>query len=405
MSSARNVRGRGRADFSERTRRLLAQRAAFRCSNPQCGALTIGPGVGHDDISDTGTAAHIFAAASGGPRGTGGLSAQERSDISNGIWMCATCGRLIDVNAGNRYSASLLRSWKDLHEHRTRLEQAGQTQPFGWVQSLEVVSHYILLPGVIQLSKLNLLFGMNDSGKTRLLHLLRSLTSPHLLMGSPYPADLSCSITWFDPALRKAQVEVQGERLHYHVDGRRAPLPPRPYRVLTFGQDIYRRDSFRSGVTTVSGIAEFLDVDPWTARTVIDSMPALLPDAISDVAVDGDFVWINCRRGSWGGQGDEDRWACWFYALAVFAELQARMEPTILVLDEPFLYMHRGPQQKIMELFESATWTFQVILAEHSRVAYERRLHGWSAAVLVQAPGLRSRISQDDADLERLGGN
>ncbi|MEU2585302.1 hypothetical protein ABZ612_20540 [Streptomyces avermitilis] len=158
-------------------------------------------------------------------------------------------------------------------------------------------------------------------------------------------------------------------------------------------------------MTTVSGIAEFLGVDPWTARTVIDSMPALLPDAISDVAVDGDFVWINNRRGSWGGEGDEDRWACWFYALAVFAELQARMEPTILVLDEPFLYMHRRPQQKIMELFESAAWTFQVILAEHSPVAYERRLHGWSAAVLVQAPGLRSRISQDDADLERLGGD
>ncbi|WP_330457693.1 ATP-binding protein [Streptomyces sp. NBC_00820] len=224
-------------------------------------------------------------------------------------------------------------------------------------------------------------------------------------MGSPYPADLSCSITWFDPALRKAEVRVQGEILDYQVDGKRAPLPPRPYRVLTFSEDISRREDFRSGGTTVSGIAEFLGIDPWTVRTVIDNMPALLPDAIADVAVDGDYVWIDHRRGSWGGKGDEDRWAPWYYALAVFAELQARMEPTILVLDQPFLYMHHRPQLKIMELFESTAWTFQVILAEHSPVAYERRIHGWSATVLVQTPGLRSRISQDEADLERLGGD
>lgn len=112
--------------------------------------------------------------------------------------MCASCGRLADANAGKFYSESLLRSWKDLHENRARLEQGGHVQPFGWVQSLEVMSHYLFTPGVIRLSKLNLLFGMNGSGKTRLFHLLRCLTSPQLLMDAvsvKYPADLSCAIT------------------------------------------------------------------------------------------------------------------------------------------------------------------------------------------------------------------
>lgn len=58
----------------------------------------------------------------------------------------------------------------------------------------------------------------------------------------------------------------------------------------------------------------------------------------------------------------------------------------------------------MLELFESAAWTLQVILAEHSHIAYERRHHGWSATVLVPEGEHRSRISQEDVDLERIGG-
>lgn len=401
MSTTSGRSGRGEADFTSRTRRLLAMRAAYRCSNPRCGALTIGPGAGPEDFSDTGTAAHIFAAAERGPRGTGGLSAAERSHITNGIWLCGSCGRLVDTNTGGAFSGSLLRSWKDLHEHRIRLEQGGQSQPFGWVQTLEVSSHYILQPGVLQLSKLNLLFGMNDSGKTKLLHLLQSLTSPNLLM--EHPGDLSCAVTWFDPDLRKAIVGVRGRWLEYSVDGRKVALPPRPYRVLTFGPEAYGRKLFRLKASSVPGIAEFLGVDRWTARTVIANMPNMLPDVISQVGFYGDDVKVTYREGVLGSQ--DLGVAVWFYALAVFAELQAKVEPTILVLDEPFVFLYPAVQRHVMELFESAAWTFQVILAEHSLIAYERRHHGWSATVLVPEAEHRSRISQEDADLKLIGGS
>lgn len=266
---------------------------------------------------------------------------------------------------------------------------------------MEVVSHYILMPGVLRLSKLNLLFGMNDSGKTKLLHLIRSLSSPHLLMENP--ADLSCAITWFDPELRKALVDVRARWLEYRVDGRRVALPPRPYRVLSFGAEAYDRRAFRLKTSSVTGIAQFLGVDRWTARTVIANMPSLLPDVMSDVTFCGDDVKVSYRKGAFGGK-ELGQMAVWFYALAVFAELQAGVEPTILVLDEPFVYLHAVAQRHVLELFESATWTFQVILAEHSLTAYERRHHGWSATVMVPVEEHRSRISQEDADLERIGG-
>ncbi|MER6437708.1 hypothetical protein ABT275_15280 [Streptomyces sp. NPDC001185] len=257
------------------------------------------------------------------------------------------------------------------------------------------------MPGTLQLSKLNLLFGMNDSGKTRLLHLLRSLSSPHLLMENP--ADLSCAITWFDPELRKALVDVRGRWLEYRVDGRRVALPPRPYRVLSFGPESYDRRIFRLKASSVPGVAEFLGVDSWTARTVIANMPILLPDVMSDVAFYGDDVKVSFRKEAFGGQ-ELGPVVVWFYALAVFAELQARVEPTILVLDEPLVHLHAVAQRYVLKLFESTTWTFQIILAEHSLTAYERRHHGWSATVLVPEGEHQSRISQEDADLERIGG-
>ncbi|MFE2325330.1 hypothetical protein ACFXD5_15650 [Streptomyces sp. NPDC059385] len=263
------------------------------------------------------------------------------------------------------------------------------------------MSHYVLLPGIIQLSKLNLLFGMDYLGKSRLLHLLGSLTSPNLLMGNLFPADLSCAITWFDPALRKAVVGVEGESLEYQVDGRRVPLPPRPYRVLTFGPDSPAANHLRSGAAlTVSGVARFLEIDPWAARTVLTSMSELLPDVIADLSVEGENVRFSYQQDH--RKPGVPQWDFWFYSLVAFAELQARAEPTILVLDEPLVHVHPRGQRKMLELFESSAWSFQTILTEHSLVAYERRMHGWSASVLIPEPDNRSRISQDDADLERI---
>jgi hypothetical protein len=105
-----------RADFSLRTRQILARRAAHRCSNPHCSALTIGPVLGPHDVSETGVAAHIYAASPGGPRGTGGQSVAQRQAPENGIWLCHRCGRLVDNNEGEAFPAPLLRSWRDLHD-------------------------------------------------------------------------------------------------------------------------------------------------------------------------------------------------------------------------------------------------------------------------------------------------
>jgi len=105
-------------DFSEETKRVLADRVGHLCSNPDCRALTKGPQLNPGKAVSVGVAGHITAAAPNGPRYNPSLSAEQRRHANNGIWLCQTCGRHIDVDP-DRYPVSLLEGWKRRAELET----------------------------------------------------------------------------------------------------------------------------------------------------------------------------------------------------------------------------------------------------------------------------------------------
>lgn len=106
-----------RDDFPAKVVQKLAERASYICSNPACNRITVGP-VAADltRSTKTGIAAHICAAAPGGPRYDMSQTQAERAGIANAIWLCATCSTLIDKNNGIDYPANHLRRWKRDHE-------------------------------------------------------------------------------------------------------------------------------------------------------------------------------------------------------------------------------------------------------------------------------------------------
>ncbi|MEQ8896319.1 MAG: hypothetical protein RID23_04450 [Roseovarius sp.] len=69
-------------------------------------------------------AAHIAAASEGGPRYDPDMSPEERSAAENGIWLCQTCSRLVDVDLPS-HPAHQLREWKTLAEMRAYLGLRG----------------------------------------------------------------------------------------------------------------------------------------------------------------------------------------------------------------------------------------------------------------------------------------
>ena len=113
-----------RDDFPPSVKRVLADRVAHRCSNPDCRARTSGPQSDPAKAINVGVAAHITAAAPGGPRHDPALTAQERACVVNGIWLCQNCAKLVD-NDPTAYPASALREWKHSAELET-LAQVGK---------------------------------------------------------------------------------------------------------------------------------------------------------------------------------------------------------------------------------------------------------------------------------------
>lgn len=118
-----------RDDFSKPTTRALALRAGYCCSLSECGRPTVGPSdAGPDKHVNIGVAAHICAAAPGGPRFDATMSPEQRSSIMNGIWLCQTHSRLIDVNP-DAFPTHRLHEIKLAHETAQVARLAGVSAP------------------------------------------------------------------------------------------------------------------------------------------------------------------------------------------------------------------------------------------------------------------------------------
>lgn len=71
---------------------------------------------------------NITAAAPGGPRHDAKLVSDERSSITNGVWLCQNCARLTDVDPIT-YSTELLLDWRQTAEDCARGEIEGGRGP------------------------------------------------------------------------------------------------------------------------------------------------------------------------------------------------------------------------------------------------------------------------------------
>jgi hypothetical protein len=102
--------------FDKKTSEIIAYRAAYICSNPECNTLTIGPTITDPQLKNKkGEAAHILGEKAGAARHDPKSSINIAS-VQNGLWLCANCHTLIDKNKGADYSSDDLFGWKKDHE-------------------------------------------------------------------------------------------------------------------------------------------------------------------------------------------------------------------------------------------------------------------------------------------------
>jgi ribosomal protein L37AE/L43A len=122
-----------REEFPATVKRDLATRAAHFCSNPRCLRLTSGPQVTGSRGTGTGHAAHIRAAAIGGPRYDPGQTPDQRRSIENGIWLCRECGDMVDKDTEG-FAPETLHSWRINHE-----AMIAEIRQKGWSKTIELL--------------------------------------------------------------------------------------------------------------------------------------------------------------------------------------------------------------------------------------------------------------------------
>lgn len=206
-----------------------------------------------------GKAAHITAAAKGGPRYDPSLTREERRSIQNGIWLCAVHADLVDKDEA-AFSVTLLRKWRE------QAEKLAATEAF--------TSQGKQTPKVI--------FELSEEDRS----FLRSLALP--------PEDTTESIL---PRL----VEAARSDIRAFIDGQEdAPHAIRLDLTLLSGSDEIATDlaGVKSGIS-VSGVIALVS-PPGAGKTTT------LIQLAESILESGDNVAVYLPLGEW--EGTQDAW-------------------------------------------------------------------------------------------------
>lgn len=149
--------------------------------------------------------------------------------------MCGVHAKLIDNKRGKAYPPETLLSYKALHEARICLEHEGLFSPIGWLHEFSITSSSLFsTPQKFQLAKLNLIYGNNSTGKTAIIEWISGFfDSQNLERWMPaqrYPLEVKLSL--LNPKQQNLALKIDGNDVHYWIDGTPAAFIPIGFRVI-----------------------------------------------------------------------------------------------------------------------------------------------------------------------------
>jgi hypothetical protein len=261
-------------DFSEQTKKLLADRAGHECSLPYCRVRTVGPGATETQTAKVGQASHIYSAGLSGPRGRGGLTDAQLADPNNGIWTCELHGKEIDNNKGDAFPAGLLRSWKTLHEARIKRISTGAPAE-RWIETVLLIRTPLFeANSILQLGKVTVIGGTIGAGKTAICEWVAAVCDKSLLnrwVGSRarQAIDLKIAFTSDKDHDIGMSIPVNGTE-SFTLDGHPQLAPP-PAIDTVF---LSRRNLPSDAEDDLRGLAKFFSVDTDTIQRIAEVVGA-----------------------------------------------------------------------------------------------------------------------------------
>jgi len=239
-----------------------------------------------------GVAAHITAAAVGGPRYDPSLTSAERSSERNGVWMCQTHAKFIDDNP-NDYPVATLERWKRQHEDwiYSRVANTENHVRNGVTRVAITDLGRFQQKSEVKLGRNNVIFGYNNSGKTTFCQAIAAFSGGpnykkfasrfNFCNGSPQNSIIEIGIARNDAltTVRLSQQDLRfrrttadsRHRLHIEVNGNIAPHWPQSLFNAILLEDVFQKPRLlRSSVRTAIGwLAEQLHT---SAQAIWDSL-------------------------------------------------------------------------------------------------------------------------------------
>lgn len=356
-----------REEFSDETKKIIAKRAAYRCSFPGCDRVTIGPGKAFDKVTLVGEAAHIYSASRKGPRGQSDLTSQQLCSPQNGIWFCRVHSRIPDLNNGRDYPPSMLHSYKALHESKVARELGEITCPFGWLEELTIrASPFVRTAIEIHFTKATIFLGGMGSGKTTAAHYLASALSPEALGKVMLPEFLDSrheyGLIYHCPDRHRLDVSISNGKIVYRFDDIHVPFNPLPFKVLMLPAAAHFGGR-------ISHLAEAFGLPAGVVKQALDHLPIERPGVFEAVrVVDSDLIEIY-RDGKFlpsqylsGGGRKMFMLEC-AIALATFS---ANHLPTLLILDDGLHRLDQEHRAEYLQRLNDPAFQFQTILIDVS---------------------------------------
>ena len=366
-----------RINFAPKTKRIVAERAGLQCSYPTCNRRTLGPGAENDEISNSGTAAHIYSAAAGGPRGQGALTENELKNSDNAIWLCRDHGTLIDNNRGDGFSPQLLLSYKQMQEARIAHEHQGLYTPIGWIHKINLKESPIFeSQSSFTLAKLNLIIGNNGTGKSALCEWIGGVFDiSYLGRWRSVRLPLKVDLSYFIPQEIGLSLEVpENNKVLYKVNDRRSPSNPLMINIISPRKARGRltEDEKNSDLEYFAGI---LNVDPVVIDNLIEEIHDYQHAKIQNITfenedgikhmyldVDGTHPRLSFRALS----GREQERVFVEFACAL-ARSYGRYAPTVLIFDNFISIFFEGWFDYYSHHFLDPSNQFQTIVTIPSR--------------------------------------
>jgi len=366
-----------RINFKASTKRIVAERAGLQCSYPSCNRRTLGPGAENDETSNSGTAAHIYSAAVGGPRGQGKLSKEELKHSDNAIWLCRDHGKLIDNNRGDRFPPQLLLSYKQMHEARIAHEHQGLYSPIGWIHKIRLDESPIFVnSSSFMLAKLNLVIGDNATGKSALCEWIGGVFDiSYLSRWRNVRSPLKVDLTYFTPQEIKVGWEVlDNNRVLYKVNEKRAPANPFKINLISPRSERYRltKEEENDDLVYLSGI---LKVDTVVVESLVEEIHCYHHSKIRNIRFESEDSVRRMRLDvegthpglSFSALSGSEQERVFIEFISALARYCGRYAPTVLVLDGFISIFFEGWFDYYSHHFLDTDNQFQTILTIPSR--------------------------------------